>query len=251
MDTKKNESRRSERLHNYKYLKRVNKMAWNEKEEGLLLVLYDEGLTHTEMADVLNSTFGTYKTHKSIERKLSRLRDKYNLPTKKEVKESKTVSSPPVEEKMEVKTEIRQIEKEKVDIPPTQKTNVKSKKVKKVQNTTKRRSRKNWTVAEDMILIAHYGRTTDEDLSNELGRTLSSMQYRYRKITADKAYVGNLVIAGLENSNLNLKYRDGEVVAVKKPSRFKLWRLKRMEKKALKAQVKATKLQNKVKGMKE
>ena len=226
-------------------------MAWNEKEEGLLLVLYDEGLTHTEMADVLNSTFGTYKTHKSIERKLSRLRDKYNLPTKKEVKESKTVSSPVVEEKMEVKTEILQIEKEKVDIPPTQKSIVKSKKVNKVQNKTSRRLGKNWTVAEDMILIAHYGRTTDEDLCKELGRTVSGIQYRYRKITADKAYVGNLVIAGLENSNLNLKYEDEKVVIVKKPSRFKLWRMKRMEKRARKAQAKATKLQNKVKGMKD
>tara|TARA_R110001592_G_scaffold224032_2_gene479559 strand:- start:10456 stop:11145 length:690 start_codon:yes stop_codon:yes gene_type:complete len=225
---------------------------WKGKEEALLLVLYDEGLTYGEIAECLNLDFSNERTEKSVENAISKLRKRYSLPKRAEIKKAKVNSSPKNEVKLEDKKPKVEIENAKVDKTPEQNKVVKTQVDSRMINRSKnRRNSMKWTVAEDMILIAHYGRCNNEELVENLGRSVAAIQNRYRIITKDKNYVGNLVIAGLENANLNLTIKDDKVVISKKPSRFKRWKMRRMERKAKKANLKAIKLERKLKGMKE
>ena len=226
-------------------------MTWKGDETGLLLVLYDEGFNLQEMADIINKKFGTDYSDKAVGGKLHRLREKYNLPKMKEVKRNKQPILPAKEEKIEVVEEIVPIVQAKVDKPPQQKSSVNKKKVNKMKkNTTGKRHSKKWTVAEDIVLISHYGRLPDDELVSHLGRSISGIQYRYRLISNDKAYVGNLVIAGLENANMSIT-PSGEIVVEKKPSFFKRWKKRRLTKRQAKAKAKIAKLNKALKGMEE
>ncbi len=227
-------------------------MTWKEEETGLLLVLYDEGFDLSEMANIINSKFGTQYSEQAVGGKLYRLKEKYNLPTRKEIKESKkAISSPKIEEKAVVE-EIPTIVEAKVDKPPQPKVSVKSNKVKRMskKNRGSRHSKK-WTVAEDIVLISHYGRLPDDELENELGRSISGIQYRYRMIANDKSYVGSLVVAGLENGNLGVIAKEHFEPQEKKPSWFKRWKLRRLAKKQERARAKVAKLNRALKKMEE
>lgn len=225
---------------------------WKGKEEALLLVLYDEGLTYNEIADCLNNDFDNQRTEKSVENAISKLRKRYALPKRAEIKKAKANSSPKIEVKLEDKKPKVEIENAKVHKTPEQVKVVKSQVSSRMVNKSKnRRNSMKWTVAEDMILIAHYGRCENEELVENLGRSIAAIQNRYRIITKDKTYVGNLVLAGLENSNLNLTIKDNKVVVAKKPSRFKRWKMRRIETKARKANLRAVKLEKKLKGLKQ
>ena len=225
---------------------------WKGKEEALLLVLYDEGLTYAEIADCLNTDFNNQRTEKSVENAISKLRKRYALPKRNEIVKSKANSKPKAEVKLVEKKPKVQKENAKVHKTPEQIETVKSQVASRMSNKSKNsRNSMKWTVAEDMILIAHYGRCDNQELRIELGRSIGAIQNRYRVITKDKQYVGNLVIAGLENANLNLTIKDDKVVVVKKPSRFKRWKMRRIERKARKANLRAVKLEKKLKGLKQ
>ena len=173
----------------------------------------------------------------------------YDLPKRDEIIKAKAnlAQENPVK-LLDIQSKVEIVEA-KIDTTPIQEKSV-NPSVKKVRTkSNNRRNSRKWTVAEDMVLISHYGRMEDELLMENLGRSLSGIQARYRTITKDKQYVGSLVLAGLESSNLNFSIKDDKVVIVKKPSRFKRWRLNRLERKVTKQQAKANKLNKKLRSL--
>ena len=109
------------------------------------------------------------------------------------------------------------------------------------------------SVYETFFILKHYGVVDDEIIAERLERTVDGIQYRYRKIKGSD-YVASLIAAGIQNPNLgqitHFNQVD-EIVIPKKPSFLKRWKMRRLEKKALKAKVKAANLSRKLKKLEE
>jgi len=228
-------------------------MTWNKDEEGLLLVLYDEGMTSKEITNVLNMRFQTDRSTKATDAKLHRLRERFNFPIRSVIKRELNAVNDSVEpilvlreKELLVKEKEPVIIKAKIDKPPLPKMNSIKEKVFSMETKPKRHN-KGYTIAEDTVIISHYGVVTDEELAEHIGRSVNGVKYRYHTIVQDKRYVGRLIKSGIQIPSI-----DNEVTPqIKRPSWLKRWKQRRLAQRDAKARKKASVLRLKLKRLEE